>query len=374
MSKKTKTWSVAIYLTILAVVFSVGLTFASVELPRLLHEALSKTAPSIDVDTHADEMTEFRTGLFMDHYHLRTVGYVCFALMIVLIVAGFASGKTSFSSLGAGLLFLPVFAQFSTVMFFLAGLGFLNLAWLPVLDVSFDIGRLGEIVYLPYNVLLTLFRGWGVDIHRPLVLLTIGGGLLLFVLGTLAWFVARQRGQSVADLWIYRLTRHPQYLGWIVWSYGMLLALKRVRYQKRSWGIPASLPWLLSAMVIVGVALFEERKMKRLAGKAYDDYREKTSFLLPLPRFLRRVFSAPVRLLFHKSVPERKGEIAGVLVVMTALLMVCSHFYARHRQYAQIRVPAGVFEAASDRVDKLVIELRRTDSNRQRAWIAGAPR
>ncbi len=367
-----KAWTSGIYLTVLALVFAIGLTFASVELPRLAHEALVKTTPSIDVDTHADEMTEFRTDLFMDHYHLRTIGYICFALMVALIVAGFVCGRTGLSSLGAGLLFLPVFAQFSTVMFFLAGLGFLNLAWLPVLDVSFDIGRLGDIVYLPYNVLLALFRGWGVDIHRPLVLLTIGGGLLLFVLGTLAWFVARQRGRSVADLWIYRFTRHPQYLGWIVWSYGMLLALKRVNYQKRSWGIPASLPWLLSAMVIVGVALFEERKMRRTSGEAYDAYRSQTSFLLPLPRFLRRILSAPSRLLFGKSVPGRKGEIAGVLVVITAVLMVSSHFYARHRQYVQLGVPVGLFEARAARVDELVAEMRRTDSNRQKAWLAGA--
>jgi len=50
-----KKWTFGIYLTILALVFAIGLTFASVELPRLLHEALVKAAPSIDVDTHADE-------------------------------------------------------------------------------------------------------------------------------------------------------------------------------------------------------------------------------------------------------------------------------------------------------------------------------
>jgi protein-S-isoprenylcysteine O-methyltransferase Ste14 len=223
-----------VLLALLALVFSVGLTFASVELPRLLHGALVKATPALEGDSHADEMREYRTELLMDHFHLRTVGYVCFGLMVALIIAGFASGKKGLSSLGAGLLFLPVFAQFATVMFFLAGLGVLNLAWLPVLDASFDIGRLGDIVYLPYDLLLSLFRGWGVDIHRPLVLFVIGGGLLLFAFGTLAWFVARQREKSVADLWIYRLTRHPQYLGWIVWSYGMLLALKRVNYPKRS--------------------------------------------------------------------------------------------------------------------------------------------
>ncbi len=125
-------------------------------------------------------------------------------------------------------------------------------------------------------------------------------------------------------------------------------------------------------MVIVGVAWLEERKMKRLSGEAYDAYRSKTSFLLPLPRFLRRALASPSRWLFGKSVPERKGEIALVLVVITAVLMVSSHFYARHRQYDQLGVPAGLFEARATQVDELIAEMRRTDSNRRRAWIAGA--
>jgi protein-S-isoprenylcysteine O-methyltransferase Ste14 len=367
-----KKWAFGIYLTVLALVFSIGLTFASVELPRLLHSALVKATPALDGDSHADEMTEYRTGLLMDHYHFRILGYVCFGLMVILIIAGFASGKTGLSSIGAVVMFLPVFAQFAAVMFFLAGLGFLNLAWLPVLDVSFDVGRLGDIVYLPYNVLISLFRRWGVDIHRPLVYFVIGSGLLFFVLGTLAWFVSRQRKKSVADFWVYRLSRHPQYLGWIVWSYGMLLALKRVNYPKRSWGIPASLPWLLSMMVIVGVALLEERKMKRLFGEAYDDYRRKTSFLFPLPRLLRTALSAPNRLLFKKSVPEKRGEVAVVLVLATAILMIVSHYYVRYRQYARLDVPAGIFESDAGRVEKLVAEMKRTESNRRRAWIADA--
>jgi HEAT repeat protein/protein-S-isoprenylcysteine O-methyltransferase Ste14 len=365
-------WAFGIYLSVLAIVFSVGLTFASLELPRLVHSALVKATPALEGDSHADETTIFRTDLFMDHYRFRIVGYVCFGLMVVLITAGFVSGKAGLSTIGAAVMFLPVFAQFAGVMFFLAGLGFLNLAWLPVLDVSFDVGRLGDIVYLPYDALLSLFRGWGVDAHRPLVYLLLGAGLLLFILGTLAWFVARHRGKGVADFWVYRVSRHPQYLGWIVWSYGMLLALKRVRYPKRAWGIPASLPWLLSMMVIVGVAFLEERMMKRLSGGAYEEYRKRTSFLIPLPRVLRTAFSAPARLIFSKSVPERKGEIAAVLVLATAVLMVSSHLYVRRVQDAALGVPAGIFESRTGRVAKLAAEMVRTEDWRRRSRIADA--
>jgi HEAT repeat protein/protein-S-isoprenylcysteine O-methyltransferase Ste14 len=354
----------------LALVFSIGLTFASVELPRLLHSVLVKATPALEGDSHADETAVYRTELFMDHYHFRVVGYVCFGLMVVLIVAGFATGKAGLSSIGAAAMFLPVFAQFAGIMFFLAGLGFLNLAWLPVLDISFRAGRLGDIVYWPYNALMSLFRGWGVDAHKGLVYGLIGLGLLLFLIGTLAWFVARHRKRSFADFWVYRFSRHPQYLGWIIWSYGMLLALERVRYPRRMWGIPASLPWLLSMMVIVGVALLEERKMRRFAGEDYDEYRRKTSFLFPLPRFLRAVFAAPNRVLFGKSFPERKGEIAVVLILYTAVLVAASHFYVRHRDYARLNVSVGIFESQDGRVEKLVEEMKRTDNWRIRGRIA----
>jgi hypothetical protein len=367
-----KKWAFGIYLTALALVFSLGLTFASVELPRLLHSALVRATPALEGDSHADERAVYRTELFLDHYGFRLIGYACFGLMVVLIVAGFASGRASLSAVGAAAMFLPVFAQFAGVMFFLAGLGFLNLAWLPALDVSFDMGRLGDIVYWPYDTLMSIFHRWGVDVHQPLVYFLLGSGLLLFVLGTLGWFVARHRKMDLADFWVYRISRHPQYLGWIVWSYGMLLALKRVRYPRRAWGIPASLPWLLSMMVIVGVALLEERKMKRQAGPVYDEYRRKTPFLVPLPRFLRKALAAPSRLLFRKAIPERKGEIALAFVLVTSVLIASSHFYVRHRQYAGLGVSTGIFESDAGRVKKLAEELKQTGDWRRRSRIADA--
>ncbi|MBN1938500.1 MAG: HEAT repeat domain-containing protein [Candidatus Aminicenantes bacterium] len=365
-------WHFGVFLTLLAVVFAIGLMFASIELPRLLDTVLGNVTPELEGDSHADETAIFRTELFLQHYHFRLVGYICFGLMIILIAAGFISGKSVFSAAGAVALFLPVFAQFAGVMFFLAGLGFLNLAWIPALDVSFDIGRLGDIVYLPYDALMSIFRSWGIDAHTPLVYGAIGIGLLLFILGTLAWFFARKQERSVADFWVYRFSRHPQYLGWILWSYGMLLALNRIRYPRRAWGIPASLPWLLSMMIIVGVALLEERKMKRFSGKLYEDYRERTSFLFPLPRFLRTAISAPVRLFVGKSVPERKGHIAVVLLLATAGFMAASHFYAPYRRYAGIDIPVGIMESDRARIEKLVEEMKRTEDWRRKNRIADA--
>lgn len=301
-------------LTLLAVIFSIGLTFASIELPDLLQGVLVERVPALEGDGHADDSALFRTELFMDYYHLHVIGYVCFGLMVLLIIGGFITGRKGLASAGGLLMFLPVFAQFAGVMFFLAGLGVLNLIWLPVLDISFNAGRLGEIVYLPYRLLRSLFSRLGVDIYYPLVYLLIGIGLLLFVLGTLAWFLARYKNKDVVDFWVYRFSRHPQYLGWIIWSYGMLLALMRVRYPKRSWGIVASLPWLLSAMIIIGVALMEERKMKRLVGemKRTDDRRTKDLISMALADIGKPAVDPLIELL-EESDPDLRRFSASAL-------------------------------------------------------------
>lgn len=148
--------------------------------------------------------------------------------------------------MGALALMLPVFAQFAAVMFFLAGLGLLNLLWLPVLDISFRVQELGAVIRAPYQFWRWLFGLVGANGYWPAVYLCIGGGLLIFFLGTLAWLRSRARKEEVAIGWVYRLSRHPQYLGWILWSYGAFLLLLQARYPKRSWGIAADLSWLLA--------------------------------------------------------------------------------------------------------------------------------
>lgn len=359
-------------LALLAVVFTIGLTFASVELPALLHQLLETHLATPGGDSHADDAARLRTELFLRHYHLRTIGTVCFALMVALIVVGFAFRKRGLATTGAVMLFLPVFAQFATVMFFLAGLGLLNVVWLPVLEAGFDTGQLGDIVYLPYRALRWAVAPLGIDIHGPVVALLMGGGLFLFTLGTLAWFAARFRGRDVADFWVYRISRHPQYLGWILWSYGMLLALERVQYPRRSWALPTSLPFMLSAVVIVGVALMEEQHMRRTVGDGYERFRARTPFLLPLPKRLARALTAPSRLLFGTALPERSCQIAALLALFTAVLVGASHLSLELRGAAGL--PSAVRRAVDDegRAEALVGAIRRADGWRTRASLARA--
>lgn len=322
-----------ILLSLLAAIFTIGLTFASVELPRIVDAFLREKIGFLDVATGLDEAAAYKTELYLQHYHLSLIGYACLAVIIILIIVGFITNKSGLSSAGAIVLFLPVFGQFAMTMFFLGGLGFLRLLWMPFLDVSEAFLHLGDIVYLPYKILLYIASLLRINIWRELPLAITGLGLLLFTLGTLAWFYARIQKKSIADFWVYRLSRHPQYLGWIIWSYGvMLLPGPNI---KKMFDIANSLPWLLATVVIIGVAMLEELKMRRERGEEYDAYCRRTPFLFPVPRFISRIISAPARLVLKKDRPDKKREIAGVMILYTAICMVLSILYANFPAFSQ---------------------------------------
>ena len=90
------------------------------------------------------------TETFLSLYHLRFIGYGSLVCILSLMILGFWTGKHGLSSAGAVAFFIPVFGHFAFSMFFLAGLGLLRIVWLPFIDISYDILRLGDVVYIPY--------------------------------------------------------------------------------------------------------------------------------------------------------------------------------------------------------------------------------
>jgi protein-S-isoprenylcysteine O-methyltransferase Ste14 len=311
-------------LLLLAVVFTAGLTFATLELPYLLDGFLQRTVATPGGDSHLGTVAQLKTELFMAHYHVRALGYTAFFLLLGLIVTGFATRRTDWAALGAVGVMLPVFAQFASVMFFLAGLGMLNALWLPILDISYELQSWGAVIDAPNDFLRGLLGFAGVHSPWTTILFFIGSGILVFLLGVYAWLAARARGDGVARGWVYRISRHPQYLGWILWTYGAYLMIELNRYPKRSWGIGASLPWLISTLVIVAVALVEELNMRKQHGEAYEAYRRNAPFLLPLPVWLTRAIGAPFRMVFGKDRPERVREAVTVVGIYGLLLVGAS--------------------------------------------------
>lgn len=311
-------------LVILALVFTIALTFASVELPRLASRMLLEQldTPGFDATDHPEE-----TEAFLAAGHLRPLGVACLALTVGLIVAGFAAERRGMATAGAALFFLPVFGHFAASMFFLAGLAMLRVLWLPILDVSHDLMALGDVVYLPYAVVVypIVVAGWDIRDQLPWIVMAVGAGI--FVTSTLTWLAARHLERTVADSWLYRLSRHPQYLGWIVWSYGLLLYVLRHSelYQfKIRWEMPSSLPWLVSTLVVVGVAMIEEIRMTAIHGEAYTSFRERTPFLMPLPSWLGHLIASPMRLVLRRPWPETGAQVALAIAVYAVLFVAMS--------------------------------------------------
>jgi len=316
-------------LTIIAIVFAIALTYASVELPILLNSFLHNIIDFPGYDS-SHEIHRNETASFLDSYYIRLIGYGCLAIVVVLIVVGFLTKRSGLVSAGAIAIFLPVFGHFSFNMFFLAGLGAVRIVWMPILDISYEILRLGDIAYVPYMITVYLPALIGIDITTIIPHIIMGAGILIFILGTQAWMFTRFNKKGVATFWIYRFSRHPQYLGWIIWSYGLLIYLIRnssLVHFKLTYEMPSSLPWLITTLVIVCVALLEEMKMKQKFPEEYEDYKQRAPFFIPMPKFISKIITFPVRILFGKDQPESGKEVAIIFFVYLGIVILLSFLF-----------------------------------------------
>ncbi len=322
MEKQFKKRDVALFL--LSLVFSIALMFAFTELPKLLDPVVGEVVGSPGFDQGTDQFSMFKSDLYISSYNLRVIGYICLAFVIIAIITGFATKKSGWAWAGAFVLFLPVFGQFALSMFFLAGLGILRVSWMPFMDLSVDVLSLGDVIYLPLDAVLWFFRLFDIRALPWISYLLIFSGGFLFVWGVFLWFQIRSGEGKVVKSFIYKISRHPQYLGWILWSYGMMLYSSGINNMKKSWSIPASLPWLLGTMVIIGACLLEEIKMLEVNGKEYEQYRKKTPFLFPAPKWFSGIFKAPVRIFFKKEMPRKKSEAVIVTIFYTIIFILAS--------------------------------------------------
>lgn len=133
----------------------------------------------------------------------------------------------------------------------------------------------GESLYwLTYVIMLnrdnvffpTLFR-WGLVDS-----LLVAAGSAIFLVSFISWLINLKRGGDLITNGIYRISRHPQYLGIILLSLGITVRSLR----------PVSLiAWatLLTGYLIL--ASLEERSLLRIHGIKYEEYAKRTAFLLP---------------------------------------------------------------------------------------------
>ena len=304
-------------ISLLAVVFTVALTCATLELPRILGSWLANYFPDIHPIIEPERVAEFMTVA-------RPIGYACLGIIAILIVAGLVTGKRKLSILGSFAFFLPTFGYFFASMFFLAGLGILRVPFIPFWDPSTNLMAFGDISYLPYMALVYPFWLRGVDIKEVLAWIAIGVGLFIFVLGTITWFYGRVQKRKTVDFWIYRYSRHPQYLGFIIWSYGVMLFAAQQPVPMGGSNPGASLPWLLTSLIIVCIALAEENRMRKEDSERYLQYTAGAPFMFPIPRFVSTAITFPMRLVLKKDWPETGKELVATFAVYATLLILLS--------------------------------------------------
>jgi len=113
-------------------------------------------------------------------------------------------------------------------------------------------------------------------------------------------------------------------LGFLLWSYGLLLLATFAPTPKGGYIPPPSLPWLTSSLTIIAVALHEEIEMVKKYGENYVRYRDKTSFMLPLPEQLSRAIKFPAKVLLKKNQPENGKELAFIITIYGVVLVLLS--------------------------------------------------
>ncbi|PCN50641.1 hypothetical protein B6U99_03215 [Candidatus Geothermarchaeota archaeon ex4572_27] len=270
--------------TVLALLLAIALFYATFELPRLADELLRPYFP----DVYAPWKPGAVEGAVAA---LRPYGYAALAVVALLIALGLLGGRVRLAALGSVALYLPTFGYFAFAMFFLAGLGVLRALWIPIMDASPLALRLGDIAFLPFLLLKSSPGLHGLGTVAAVAF--VAAGLLTFSSGAVTWLYGRFRGAELVDFWAYRFCRHPQYLGYILWSYGLTLFTLFKPYVRGALATPPTAIWLLSTLIVVGVALYEEERMASSLGDRYEEYRRRTPFMVPLPRVVAELLALP---------------------------------------------------------------------------------
>lgn len=294
---------------VVALVLSVPLTIAffylTFEIPAILDKMLAEYFPEAFLDI---EMIEKMLGT------LRPIGYTALIMTVLLIFLGFAIKRTALAFLGSAVLYIPTFSYFASAMFFLTGLGILRSLWLPILEYSPAVLKLGCIAYLPFAVIP----------NAPLIGIAIVFiGLLIFTFGVITWLYGRFRNYELIDFWIYKYSRHPQYLGFIIWSYGLLIYVSYKPYVRGALNIPPALIWLITTMIVIGVALIEEIEMVKRYGERYKEYSRTTPFMIPLPKPLAKLITLPMRIVIGH--PKNTKDVIVAIALYIIILILLSY-------------------------------------------------
>lgn len=109
-------------------------------------------------------------------------------------------------------------------------------------------------------------------VFHPISDLMIAAGALLVMFG---WQKIHSSQQGLVTTGLYAYVRHPQYLGFLVITLGMLI----------QWvTLPTLLLWPLLLVLYFRLAKQKEKEMEEKFGEKYREYKIRVPMLLPLPK------------------------------------------------------------------------------------------
>jgi protein-S-isoprenylcysteine O-methyltransferase Ste14 len=316
MKRRVEAASIGIYLT--ALLATLFFTYITLQIPRFLKSLTNGVFD--DLCSHFNAVLD----------PITIFGDLILILVLIIAIKGITRKRYLASVLSAVVYFTPtlfVFVVGMTILF--TGLEILVLLigiTLRLCGIEGDFLLMlfgsGQVFFVPYWIAITAYASEGGDIWANIEQVRdvygsifIIVGLLVLFLGVAAWLNTKYQGGKLVDSGIYRLTRHPQYLGYILWSYGMLILST---FNQAPWRTPTAitLNWLVSSLILVGVALVEEINLRLDDGLNYVEYADRVSFMFPLPRLVRRIVSAPFRIIWGSDFPENLRMVFVTLVLV----------------------------------------------------------
>ncbi|MHA1947091.1 MAG: hypothetical protein ACW97W_13390 [Candidatus Hodarchaeales archaeon] len=327
---------------VLTILFTLVFFYILVALPEILHEILLPYVPD-------PYFSGWETQPLYDSIveEWSPIGSILFLLLIFLIVLGVIIKRFKLSSLGSFTLYLPIFANFCFIMLSFAGIGLIRLLWYPILQNNPQIFLLGDFIgplsilfedlirlptsliplpiSIPFYFLETLLLMLFVTLLYCFVMIGIG----IFMFSIITWFYGKFSGKNLLDFWIYKYSRHPQYLGFLIWNYG-LIGLNST-YTSIAPGVHGPNPiifWLISALFIIGAAIQEEQKLRKELTEEHELWRKNIPFLLPLPSRITNGMQWFVKRLINKDWPSNYKEILIVLAFFGLLIVLINLLFS----------------------------------------------
>lgn len=150
---------------------------------------------------------------------------------------------------------------------------------LTIYILSWLLGYQNPLTHISGHILAPII---GEDIFfalvHPISNIMILAGIILVVLG---WQEIHSAQKELVTTGLYAYVRHPQYLGFLTLTLGMLV----------QWAtLLTLLMWPLLVVLYFRLAKQEEKEIEAKFGEKYREYKSKVSMLMPIPKLKRKMF------------------------------------------------------------------------------------